>query len=162
MLILGAYHVEVVSALSSNCVHRRQSAIATWIFKRSLRCLRLTQRTFVAWEFARRACGIEVDLTDTAHIILWDVPPPCCDSVPLFDCDLHGGDSGLLRAEVCRSVVYVPSMRCAVVVYASQSCSGVVLGSMHALLAKGVDVQHAGWLRCDRKRCGARRYRKQH
>ena len=49
----------------------------------------LTQRTFVSGDFAPRASPIEMSLTNAAHVVLWDVPPPSCDRIPLFDVDSH-------------------------------------------------------------------------
>ena len=48
-----------------------------------------TQATIIAWVFASRTCAIEMYLTDTADVVVGDVPSPCCDCVPLEDFGFH-------------------------------------------------------------------------
>jgi hypothetical protein len=48
-----------------------------------------TQAAIITWVFARRTCTIEMHLANTTDIVVWDVPSPCRDRVPLADFDLH-------------------------------------------------------------------------
>lgn len=57
-----------------------------------------TQAAVIAWVFACRACAVEMNLTDTADIIVGDVPSPCSYRVPLPDCDLHVNIGRYIRA----------------------------------------------------------------
>lgn len=50
----------------------------------------LTQAAIVARVFARRTRAVEVDLADATDVVLWDIPSPGRDRVPLLDSDLHG------------------------------------------------------------------------
>lgn len=49
----------------------------------------LTQTTVISWIFASRTCAIKVNLTDTANIVVWDIPSPGSHGVPFPDSDLH-------------------------------------------------------------------------
>ena len=53
-------------------------------------CVMLTQGTVVARKFAGRAGSVKLYSTDATHFVLWHVPLPRSDSVPLLDLDLHG------------------------------------------------------------------------
>jgi hypothetical protein len=50
-----------------------------------------TQTTIIPWIFACRTSAIEMYLTDTAYIVVWDIPTPCSYCIPLADLDLHCG-----------------------------------------------------------------------
>lgn len=53
----------------------------------------LTKATVVAGILARGTRPVKVHLTDTADVVLGDIPLPCGDGIPLFDGDFHRADS---------------------------------------------------------------------
>lgn len=52
----------------------------------------LTKATVVAGILARRTRPVKVHLTDTADVVLGDIPLPCGDGIPLLDGDFHGAN----------------------------------------------------------------------
>lgn len=50
----------------------------------------LTKRAFVTGEFAGRTGAIKLHTADTTHFILWDIPVPSGNGIPLLKNDLHG------------------------------------------------------------------------
>ena len=67
-------------------------------------------RTVVPWNLTVRTTAIEGNTTDSADIVVRDVPFPYCDGVDSFDFDFHGqpvaldfdGHGRLSRFEVSR------------------------------------------------------------
>lgn len=55
----------------------------------------LTEAAVVAGVFASRASAVKMHLADTADVVLWEIPAPGRDRVPLRDLDLHA------RCDVC-------------------------------------------------------------
>jgi hypothetical protein len=76
--------MEIMSALSGDCIDSTISDAMVYG-----EGVEHTQAAVIAWVFACRACAIEMNLTDTADIIVGDVPSPCSYRMPLPDCDLH-------------------------------------------------------------------------
>lgn len=65
--------------------------------------VRLTQRTFVAWELALGAGTVIRVAADSADVIVGHVPPPGGDGIPLLDCDFHLVWSGVDDVVACVS-----------------------------------------------------------
>jgi len=62
----------------------------------------LTQTTVISWVFASRTCAIKVDLTDTANIVVRDIPSPGSHGVPFPDSDLHTCAMYALKSDISR------------------------------------------------------------
>ena len=45
--------------------------------------------TVVAWDVTVWTTSVKGDTTDSANIIVWDIPFPYCNCVDTFDFDLH-------------------------------------------------------------------------
>lgn len=48
-----------------------------------------TQTAIIPWVFTSRTGTIKVDLTDSADVVVGDVPSPCSHRVPLANLDFH-------------------------------------------------------------------------
>ena len=49
----------------------------------------LTQATIIPWVFASRTCAIKVYLTNSADVVVWNIPSPRSYRIPFPDLDLH-------------------------------------------------------------------------
>lgn len=72
-----------------------------------------TQAAIISRIFAGRTCPIEMDLADSTHVVVGNVPSPGSNGVPLSNFDFHCDQSkleskeldwlfGLLQAGWCR------------------------------------------------------------